>query len=107
MVLIDETIDTINKSFQELGTRSRVATRVIKFLNSNSSEVLKIKGVKEGTTMVMEDENIFKKINFIWKAQNKCIMLKRNIESFIVIHLCVYPGSTFGFQQNPTNHRPF
>jgi hypothetical protein len=82
ILLTDEADDTIKKEFQELGTRPRVATRVIKFLNSNSSEVLKIKGVKDRTTMVMEDENIFTKRNLLQQAHNKCIMVKRNIESF-------------------------
>jgi hypothetical protein len=82
ILLTDEADDTIKKAFQELGTRPQVATRVIKFLNSNSSEVLKSKGVKDRTTMVMEDENIFTKINLLQQAQNKCIMVKRNIESF-------------------------
>jgi hypothetical protein len=80
--LTDEADDTIKKSFQELGTRPQVATRVIKFLNSNTSEVLKTKGVKDKTIMVMEDENIFTKRNLLQQAQNKCIMVKRNIESF-------------------------
>jgi hypothetical protein len=80
--LTDEADDTIKKSFQELGTHPQVATRVIKFLNSNSSEVLKSKGVKEKTTMVMEAEKIFTKINLLQQAQNKCISVKRNIESF-------------------------
>jgi len=32
--------------------------------------------------MVMEDENIFTKRNLLQQAQNKCISVKRNIESF-------------------------
>jgi hypothetical protein len=80
--LTDEADQTIQKAFQELGTRPQVATRIIKFLNSNSKEVLKSKGIKDRTTMVMETENIFTKRNLIQQAQNKCIMVKRNIESF-------------------------
>jgi len=53
--------DTEKKAFWELGTRPQVATRVIKFLNSNPSEVLESKGVKVKTMMVMEAENIFTK----------------------------------------------
>jgi hypothetical protein len=60
--LTDEADDTINKAFQELGTRPQVATQTIKFLNSNSCEALKSKGVKDGTTMVMEAEKIFTRI---------------------------------------------
>jgi hypothetical protein len=33
--------------------------------------------------MVMEYEKIFTKINLHQKAQNKCMMVKRNIESFM------------------------
>jgi hypothetical protein len=55
---------------------------MIKFLKSNSKEVLKSKGVKYRTTLGMEIENIFTKTNLIQQAQNKCIMVKRNIESF-------------------------
>jgi hypothetical protein len=65
IILTDEADDTIKKAFQELGTRPQVATRVIKFLNSNPSEVLKSKGVKDKTMMVMEDENIFTKRNLL------------------------------------------
>jgi len=32
--------------------------------------------------MVLETENIFTKRNLIPQAQNKCIMVKRNVESF-------------------------
>jgi hypothetical protein len=69
ILLTDEADDTIKKSFQELGTRPQVATRVIKFLNSNSKEVLKSKGVKDRTTMVMEAENIFTKIKLYNKLK--------------------------------------
>jgi hypothetical protein len=64
MVLIYEANDTIKKSFQELGTRPQVATIFMKFLNFTSSEVLKSKGVKDRTIMVMEAENIFTKNKF-------------------------------------------
>jgi hypothetical protein len=37
----------IQQAFQELGTRPQVATRIIKFLNSNSKEALRSKGVKK------------------------------------------------------------
>jgi len=40
MLLIDEVDEVIKKSFQELGTRPQDATQSIKFLNSNSIEVL-------------------------------------------------------------------
>jgi hypothetical protein len=49
------------KSIQELGTKPQVATRIIKFLNSNSKEALKSKGVKDRTTMVMETKKYFYK----------------------------------------------
>jgi Mg2+/Co2+ transporter CorC len=62
--------------------RPEVATRIINLLNSNCKEVLKSKCVKYRTTTVMDAENIFMKIIFIQQAQNKCIMVKRNIESF-------------------------
>jgi hypothetical protein len=39
--------------------------------------------VKDKTTMVMEDENIFTKRNLLQIAQRKCIMVKKNIDSFI------------------------
>jgi hypothetical protein len=65
IILIDEANETINKAFQGLGMRPQVATIIIKFLNTNSREILKIKGVKNKTTMVMETENIFTKINLI------------------------------------------
>jgi hypothetical protein len=82
IILTDEVDDTIKKGFQELGTRPQVATNIIKFLNSNTNEVLQRKGVKDRTTMVMEAENIFTKRNLLQQAHNKCIMVKRNIESF-------------------------
>jgi hypothetical protein len=80
--LTEELDHVIQKTFHELGTRPHVSTQIIKFLNSNSKEALKSKGVKDKTTMVMEIENIFTKRNLIQQAQNKCIMVKRNIESF-------------------------
>jgi hypothetical protein len=52
--MIDEAYDTINKAFQELGTKPQVAIRVINFLNSNANEVLEAKGVRDITIMVME-----------------------------------------------------
>jgi hypothetical protein len=73
---------TIQKSFHELGTRPQVATQIIKFLNSTSIETLARKGVTDRTAMVMETERIFTKRNLIQQAQNKCIMVKRNVESF-------------------------
>jgi hypothetical protein len=54
MMLTDEADESIQKSFHELGTRHQVATQIIKFLNSTSSEILENKGVKDRTTMVME-----------------------------------------------------
>jgi hypothetical protein len=80
--LTDEADEDINKSFQELGNIPQVSTRAIKFLNSNSSEVIKSKGIKDRTTMAMEEKNIFTKINLLQQVQNKCISVKRNIESF-------------------------
>jgi uncharacterized phage infection (PIP) family protein YhgE len=82
ILLTDEVDDTLKKSFKELGTRPQVATQIIKFLNSNSSEVLIRKGVKDRTTMVMEDERIFTKLNLLQIAQNKCISVKRDIDLF-------------------------
>jgi hypothetical protein len=82
MMLIDEANDCIKKSFHELGTRPQVATQIIKFLNSNSRETLARKGVKDKTTMVMETERIFTKRNLLQQAQNECIALKKNVESF-------------------------
>jgi len=82
MMLIDEANDCIKKSFHELGTRPQVATQIIKFLNSNSRETLAIKGVKYRTSMVMKTERIFTKINLLYQAQNECISLKNNVESF-------------------------
>jgi hypothetical protein len=73
MLLTDEADDIIKKSFHELGTRPQVATQIIKFLNSTSSEILASKGVKDRTTMVMETKRIFTKRNLIQQAQNKCI----------------------------------
>jgi hypothetical protein len=54
MLLTDEADDIIQKSFHELGTRPQVATQIIKFLNSTSSEILARKGVRDRTAMVME-----------------------------------------------------
>jgi hypothetical protein len=82
MLLIDEVDDIIKKPFHELGTRPDVTTQIIKFLNSSSKETLRKKGVKDRTKMVMENERIFTKRNLIQQAQNKCIMVKRNVESF-------------------------
>ena len=82
MLLTNEEKDNIHKSFHELGTRPQVATQIIKFLNSTSIGTLAIKGVKNRTAMVMETKNVFTKRNLIQQAQNKCIMVKRNVESF-------------------------
>jgi hypothetical protein len=43
---------------------------------------LSSKGVNDRTTMVMENEIIFMKRNLIQQAQNECITLKINVESF-------------------------
>jgi hypothetical protein len=82
MLLVDEADEVIHKSFHELGTRPQVATQIIKFLNSNSRDTLLKKGINDRTTMVMETERIFTKRNLIQQAQNECITLKRNVESF-------------------------
>jgi hypothetical protein len=47
MLLTDEAGEVIKKSFQELGTQPQVASQIIKFLNSNSTEALIRKGVKD------------------------------------------------------------
>ena len=65
MLLVDEADDVIQKPFQELGTRPKVATQIIKFQNSNSREMLSRKGVNDRVTMVMETERIFTKKNLI------------------------------------------
>jgi hypothetical protein len=52
------------------------------FLNSNENEQLKAKGIRDKTTMVMEPKKIFKRRNLFQQDQNKCISMKRNIESF-------------------------
>jgi hypothetical protein len=59
-----------------------VATIIFKFINANSKETLKNRGIKDITTMVMETEKIFTKRNLIQQAQNKCIMVRRSIEFF-------------------------
>jgi hypothetical protein len=82
ILLIDEENGTKNKSFHELGTRPQLATQMIKFLNLSSKETLENKGIKDRTAMVMKTEKVFTKRNLIQQAQNKCIMVKRNIESF-------------------------
>jgi hypothetical protein len=56
MLLTDEADETIQKSFHELGTRPQVATQIIKFLNSTSSEILASKGVKT-------------KLQWLWKQK--------------------------------------
>ena len=54
MLLTNEAYETIQKSFHELGTRPHIATQIMKFLNSTSSEILARKGVQYITAMVME-----------------------------------------------------
>jgi hypothetical protein len=82
MLLVDEADEVIHKSFHELETRPKVATQIIKFLNSNCRDTLLKKDVNDMTTMVMETERIFTKINLIQQAHNDCITLKRNAEYF-------------------------
>jgi membrane protease subunit (stomatin/prohibitin family) len=43
--LTNEIYEVLKKIFSELGTRPLVGTQIIRFLNSNSSEVLKSKGI--------------------------------------------------------------
>jgi hypothetical protein len=47
-----------------------------------SKEELRKRGVKDRTSMVMEREKRFMKISLIQQAQNKCIMVKMNLELF-------------------------
>jgi hypothetical protein len=82
ILVVDEVDEVIDKSFHELGTRPQVATRIIKFPNSNSRDTLLTKGVNDKTTMVTKIERIFTKRNLIQQAQNECIALKRNMEFF-------------------------
>jgi hypothetical protein len=79
MLLVDE---VMQKSFHELGTRPKVPTQIIKFMNSISRETLLREGVNDIKTMVMETERIFTKRNLIQQPQNECIALKRNVEFF-------------------------
>jgi hypothetical protein len=82
MLLIKEENDVIKKSFHKLGTRPQVSTQIIKFINCISRETLTDKGVKYKTIMVMETERVFTKRNQLQQDQNKCIMVKINIEYF-------------------------
>jgi hypothetical protein len=52
------------------------------FLNSNSSEVLKRKGIQDRTKMVMEAEIIFSKRNLLQTAKDNCIGMKRDVDFF-------------------------
>ena len=70
-MLTNEVGEVIKKSFEELGTQLEVTSHIIKFLNSNSTKALKIKGVKDRTTMVMEAGNIFTKRNLLQIDENK------------------------------------
>jgi hypothetical protein len=82
MLLVDEADEVIQKSFHELGIRPQVATHIIKFPNSNSRDTLLKKVINDRTTMTMETKRIFTKRNLIHQAQNECITLKSNVESF-------------------------
>jgi hypothetical protein len=80
--LTDEIDEVLKKAFVELGSRPQVATQVIRFLNSNSSEVLKSKGIQDRTKMVMEAERIFTKRNLLQTTKDKCISMKRDVDFF-------------------------
>jgi hypothetical protein len=61
----------------------QMTTKIIKSLNFISKEELNNKGIKDINSMVMETKKkVFSKQSLIHHAQNKCIVVKRNVEFF-------------------------
>jgi hypothetical protein len=80
--LENEADKSIQQDFEELSNKPQLENKIIKFLNSKSRDELRNHGVKDHTSMVMETKNFFTKRNLIQQAQNKCIVVKRNVEFF-------------------------
>jgi hypothetical protein len=111
--LVTEADKDIQQAFHHFGNSPQLARKMIKVLNSKSKEEVSKKEIKCHTSIFMETKNIFTKRHLIQQAQNKYIMVQRNVESFskqfknlvemVLPSYCDKKGNVFTFENYKQN----
>jgi hypothetical protein len=80
--LIDEAEKFVQQAFLDLGNSPQIVGRMIEFLSTHSRDALIAKGINNRNHIVLEIKRSFTKRNLIQQTQNKCIMLRKNVDTF-------------------------